>query len=104
MNWSSIFFGLLFTAVGILFFFGKVHPHLSAWQQLPQEEKDALNMVPLCRNIGEVIALSGIIFLMNGLWRGFRTHWFTGSMIAWLVVAGLDVWYLSKSPRFNKKG
>ena len=102
MNLSSVFFGVLFTAVGVLFWMGKIHPRLSAWQQMPQEEKDKINIVPLYQNIGEVITLSGIIFLLNGLWTGFQHHWFTGSMIAWMIVAGVDVWYISKSPRFRK--
>ena len=46
--------------------------------------------------------LSGVIFLLDGLWPPFRTHWFTGAMIAWLVVAGADVYFISKSSRYKK--
>ena len=34
---------------------------------MPQEEKEKIKIVPLCRNIGEVIALNGIIFSDEGL-------------------------------------
>ena len=34
---------------------------------MPQEEKDKIKILPLCRNIGKIIVLSGIIFLMKGL-------------------------------------
>ena len=32
---------------------------------MTQEEKDKIKIVPLCRNIGEVIALNGLIFLLK---------------------------------------
>ena len=70
---------------------------------MPQEEKEKIKIVPLCRNIGEVIALSGIIFLMKGLCSGFEDHWFVTAMTAWFIVAGFDLWYIEKSNRYYKK-
>lgn len=70
---------------------------------MPQEEKEKIKIVPLYRNIGEVIALNGIIFLMKGLWSGFADHWFVATMIAWLMIAAFDVWYIEKSNRYRKK-
>lgn len=70
MDFICVFFGVLFTIAGFLFFFGKAHIHLSAWKNMPQEEKDQIKILPICRNIGEVIILSGIIFLLKGLWAG----------------------------------
>ena len=32
---------------------------------MTQEEKEKIKIVPLCRNIGEVIALNGLIFLLK---------------------------------------
>ena len=77
------------------------HIHLSAWKNMPQSEKDKIKIRPLCRNIGEVIALNGIIFLLKGFWSAFGDHWYVGAMIAWLVVAGFDVWYIGKSKRYQ---
>ena len=102
MDFSAIFFGLLFTVGGALFAAGKVHPYLSAWKNMPPEEQEQIQIEPLCRNIGEIILLSGIIFLLDGLWPPFRNHWFTGAMIAWLLVAGADVYFISKSSRYKK--
>ena len=102
MDFICIFFGILFSMVGFMFFLGKAHIHLSAWKNMPQEEKDIIKILPLCRNIGKVITLSGIIFLMKGLWIDFSNHWFVGSMIAWLMIAGLDVWYITKSERYKQ--
>ncbi len=97
MNFTCIFFGILFCIAGIIFACGKGHVHLSAWKAMPEEEKRKIKILPLCRNIGEVIALNGMIFLLRGLWSGFSEHWFVCAMIAWLIIAGLDVWYIGKS-------
>lgn len=102
MDFVCVFFGVLFIITGFVFFFGKAHIHLSAWKNMPQEEKDKIKIIPLCRNIGEVIILSGIIFLMKVLSSDFSSHWFMGSMVAWLIVAGLDVWYITKSERYKQ--
>ena len=102
MNITCIIFGTLFAVAGLLFTTGKLLPYISAWKYMPQEEKDKINVIPLCRNVGEVILLSGIIFLLKGFWPSFQDHWFTGAMIAWLIVAGLDVWFISKSKRYKK--
>ena len=70
---------------------------------MPQEEKEKIKIIPLCRNIGEVIMLNGIIFLIKGFWAGFSNHGFVGAMIAWLIVAGLDIWCIGKSDRYRNK-
>ena len=103
MNLTCIIFGLLFTAAGALFAAGKLHPHLSAWKNMPEEEKETINIVPLSRNIGEMIALSGIIFLIKGFWAGFHDHWFLAAMAAWMVIAGLDLYTIEKQHRYEKR-
>lgn len=102
MDFICVFFGILFVIAGFLFFFGKAHIHLSAWKNMPQEEKNQIKILPLCRNIGKVIILSGMIFLMKGLWANFSSRWFMGCMAAWLIAAGLDVWYMTKSKRYKQ--
>ena len=101
INIAGIFFGILFIAGGLLFASGQIHSRLSVWKRMPPEEKKKIRIVPLCRNIGEVILLSGILFLLDGLWPDFRNHWFTSAMVAWLIVAGLDVWFISRSSRYK---
>ena len=51
MDFTCIFFGVLFTIAGFLFACGKGYTHLSAWKNMPQEEKDKIKIIPLCRNI-----------------------------------------------------
>ena len=101
MNYTCIFFGCLFITMELIFAFGKGHTHLKAWKNMPQKEKDKIDILPLCRNIGEVIMLNGILFLTKGMWSGFRDHWFMCAMVAWFIVAGLDVWYISKGHRYD---
>ena len=40
MDYTCIFFGVLFTIGGIVFATGNGHPHLSAWRNMPPEEKE----------------------------------------------------------------
>ena len=103
MNFTCIFLGILFCIAGIMFACGKVHVHLSAWKAMPEEEKRKIKILPLCRNIGEVIALNGVVFLLKGLWTGFSEHWFVCAVIAWLIIAGFDVWYIEKSNRYRNQ-
>ena len=102
MNFTCIFFGFLFTFAGLWFAFGKGYLHLSLWKNMPQEEKDKLRIIPLCRNIGGIITLNGVIFLVKGFLPLFSNHWFVSAMIAWMILAGLDVWYIEKSNRYHR--
>lgn len=103
MNFACIFFGILFIITGILFALGKGHIHLAAWKSMSPRERNKIRIQPLCRNIGEMIALNGIIFLVKGLWSEFNNHWFSVSMISWLLIAGFDIWYITKSDRYYSK-
>lgn len=100
MDYVCMFLGILFTTGGIFFAFGEIHKHLSAWQKMPDEEKSRIKIKPLCRNIGGMIALNGIIFILKGCCAGFSDRIFQAAIILWLVIAGLDVCCISKSSRY----
>lgn len=102
MDFTCIFLGILFTLAGLWFAFGKGYLHLSLWKNMPQKEKDKLRIIPLCRNIGGIITLNGIIFLVKGFLPLFSSHWFVSAMIAWMILAGLDIWYIEKSNRYHR--
>ncbi|MDD3184501.1 MAG: DUF3784 domain-containing protein [Anaerostipes sp.] len=102
MNITCICFGILFLVAGSMFFIGKGHIHISAWKEMTDVEKEKVDIVPLCRNIGGVISLCGFIFLISGLWIAFKNHVFVWSMIIWLIVAGTDVYFIGKSKRYIK--
>lgn len=103
MNLTCIFFGLLFCIAGLVFMTGKGHIHLAAWKAMPDTEKEKIRIMPLCRNIGGMIALCGVIFLIGGLWPGFKDYVFVWAMILWLICAGADVFYISKSKRYFRE-
>lgn len=103
MDFTCIFFGIIFLTAGIVFFLGKGHIYLPAWKSMPQEEKNNLNIAALCRNIGSVIGLSGIIFLAKGLLGALSRRWFVIAMIGWLILTGLDVWHIEKSERYRSR-
>lgn len=45
MDFTCIFFGILFTLAGLWFAFGKGYLHLSLWKNMPQKEKDKLRFI-----------------------------------------------------------
>ncbi|MCD8214941.1 MAG: DUF3784 domain-containing protein [Clostridiales bacterium] len=102
MNYMCIFLGIIFITAGIAFALGKVHKHLFAWKVMPDNEKEGIKIEALCRNIGEMIILSGIIFILSGLCAGFSEAMFTVVMIVWMIIACFDVYYISKSSRYKR--
>ena len=77
MNGACLFLGILFLAAGIYFYSGKAVNHIAAWKTMPEEEKRKIHIRPLCRNVGMMIATSGIIFLLSGK-AGFYGVWSAG--------------------------
>ncbi len=104
MNISCVAFGSLFLVAGLLFGKGKLHGHLAAWKAMAPEEKAKIDIIPLCRNIGGVIALSGLIFLAKGVTTLLSDGLFVGAMVAWFILAGIDVWYISSGKRYYREG
>lgn len=101
MNITCVAFGVVFLIMGILFFMGKAHEHIEGYRKMPDEEKVNIKIEPLCKNIGIVIGLAGIGFLVAGLFTVFANKVFIWYMIAWFIGTGLDVRYISKSSRFT---
>ena len=44
-----------------------------------------------------------MIFLLKGICPGFTDHWFTAAILAWMLVAGLDVLYIGKSGHYHSQ-
>lgn len=103
MNYTCILLGVIFMIFGAAFACGKCHIHLSAWKNISQEEKEKINILPLIKNIGAFIFTAGFIFLINGIWKNLSNHTFIIMMIIWFLLAGCDVYYISKSTRYNKE-
>lgn len=103
MNLICVFLGAIFIIIGIEFAQGKEYLQLFNWTNLPSEEREGADDVPLRRNVGGVIMLSGFIFLSKGMITGFTKRWFTIAMISWFIVAGLDLLYIEKSGKYRGK-
>ena len=102
MNGSCLIFGVLFTAAGVLFGAGKLHSRLAAWQAMPPEEKEKIRIEALCRNIGGMIALCGLLFLLAGVSAAFQQSGFVWSMVLWLILAGADLWWIEQKGRYYR--
>lgn len=102
MDFTCIIFGVLFSIYGILFATGRMHIHLNAWKNMPEEEKNKIRIKPLCLNIGKMITGCGILFLAGGIWQEFKITCFQIGIIIWLAIAFLDVLYISKSGRYHR--
>ena len=94
-------FGILFIAAGTMFFIGKAHEHIESYSRMPEAEKANIKIKPLCRNVGIVIGLAGVGFLIAGLDPIFASKIFIWYMIAWFVGAGFDARFISKSNRYK---
>ena len=103
MDFVCILFGIAFMVAGGLFFMGKLHTRMKSCQNMPDEEKEKINIVPLYRNVGQMIFLCGTIFLTKGIVPVFSQRYFTLAMVIWLVLSGLDLCYVSKSRKFYTK-
>lgn len=101
MNITCIIFGILFIAAGIMFFIGKAHEHIESYSRMSEAEKANIKIEPLCRNIGIVIGLAGIGFLIAGVVSIFASKLFIWYMIAWFVGAGFDARFISKSNHYK---
>lgn len=103
MNITCIVLGVCFVAFGYFFAIGKIHTKMTAWREMPLAEKEKIKIGPLCQNIGQMIMVSGIIFLISGFWKGFRIHLFVWSMVIWLIIAGIDLWDITKHKKYEKR-
>lgn len=102
MNGTCVIFGILFLAAGILFALGFLHVHMAAWKAMTEEERNAARIKPICRNVGAMIALCGIIFLVSGLSKTFMDRAFSWSMTGWILLSCLDLYHINK--KYGTKG
>ncbi len=102
MNITCLLFGIVILIFGILFAAGRVHTCLKAWKHMPEEEKSKIYIKPLCLNIGAMIILCGVIFIIAGLSSAFKDGCFVWAMVVWIIIAFIDVRFISKSGRYTK--
>ncbi len=103
MNYMCVFLGIVFAMFGIGFAFGKLYERLPAWRKMSDAEKNEIKPKPLCRNVGAMITLNGIVFILKGVCTGFSDSMFMCAAVIWIVIAGADVYYISKSSRYKEQ-
>ncbi len=100
MNFTCAAFGIVFIAFGAGVFSGLIINHMHEWTDLSEEEKSSVRIDALCRNMGVMIMLAGVIFLVSGLFEAFRNSFFLIAMIIWFVVCAVDVYQIEKKQRY----
>ncbi len=106
MNFTGtcLAFGIFFIAAGLILAFTKAYTKMQFWTSLSPEEQEEIRVVPLCRNLGAMIGLCGLIFLMAALWSWFYQHAFIWCMIAWFVLGFFDAYKISKAGWYINEG
>ena len=97
MNIPYIIIGLIFLIFGFLFYIRKIN--IPYWYESKKSNEKTLKM--LCHNIGRVISLCGFLFFINGIFHTLREHFFTLLMISWVILALLDMLYISTSKNYR---
>lgn len=103
MTYVCVFLGILSIIGGIVFAFSKIYKKMPTWQKMSNDEKKKINAELLCRNVGTMISLNGIIFILRGFCTAFSEQIFTIAIVIWMVIAVLDVYYISKSKRYKNQ-
>ena len=103
MNILCVGIGSLFIVSGILFANGKLLTFVRGWETMTKEEKEAIQIEKLYRNIGLMITSSGVIFVFNGISSMFSKQGFMIAIMVWLLVATFDLMYIEKSKRYQGK-
>ena len=101
MNFTCLILGISFILAGILFAKGKILVHIDAWRNMPIEEKENILIIPLCRNIGLMIALCGLLFFVSGIYQVFRENIFVYSMVVWFILAFIDLYWIDKRKKYQ---
>ncbi len=96
MYFTCIAFGVFFILAGIAIALGLVHTHLKGWKETPEEEKANIRIGALCRNVGFMIALAGIVIFVAGVNQFFRENLFVWLMIAWIILCIIDIWLMGR--------
>ncbi len=101
MDIGSFVIGILILAGGVYFMTGRAMGRVSGWQALSEAEKAAINIRPLCMNIGGMIAICGIIFLITGINDDFKERFFMWAMLIWMAASVINVYIIEKKQLYT---
>ncbi len=103
MRMICVLFGAVYIAIGLTIAFTSIYRRMDFWKKMSDEEKKKVRISPLMRNLGGMIALCGLLFLVAGLWDWFYLYAFRWAIIAWFVLGFIDAFKISKGTRYQKK-
>lgn len=103
MNYLCMFLGVIFCCSGVLFALGKLHNYLTAWRVMEEQERKAVKIKPLCRNVGFMIIVYGMIFTICGYLHLEQTEIFRWAVVLWSIASLGDVYFISKSSWYKIK-
>jgi len=85
---------------GVAFYTGKAAARIKGFQDLPEADKKAINIKPLCRNLSVMFFLAAVIFGIAGYCEPFRLGYFKLAMTGWLALCCADIVFINKSKRY----
>ncbi|MCL1835685.1 MAG: DUF3784 domain-containing protein [Oscillospiraceae bacterium] len=88
--------------VGVAFLTGKAPVFIKAYRLMPEEEKEKINIKPLCRNLSAAFLIAAAIFGAAGYSEVFRLIYFKWAVVGWLALCCADIAYIGKSKRYIK--
>lgn len=94
MNLFCILLGIALILNSILFWVGIGIKFIKTLEELPKEEK--INIKGLSRNLACIFGVVGIIFMLTGFSPIFKESLFLWSMVLWMIITGLDIYFIGK--------
>jgi hypothetical protein len=87
---------IMLLVVGAFFYSGKAADHIKGYVDMPDEEKKAVNIKPLCKNLSVMFFLAAVIFGIAGYSEWFRLVCFKWAMIGWIALCCVDIVFINK--------
>lgn len=94
MDITCLFLGFLFFISGYLIFSQKITNYLIKRNSFKQKENIKVNL--LYKNIGFMIIVNSLIFLLSGFSSRFKKNIFTWSIILWFILTVFDIYWIEK--------
>ena len=93
---------IILLVTGVIFYSGKAASYIKGYQNMPDKEKKAVDIKPLCKNISVLFFLAAVVFGIAGYSEGFRDVYFKWAMVGWIVLCCADIVFINKSGRYGK--
>ena len=96
-------FSIVAFIIGVMLLTGRASFFIRGWRLTQKEEKENVNIKPLCINISIMFFLFSAILAVTGYSEAFREAWFKWAIIGWYALGMADLAFINKSKRYNNK-